>query len=34
MHLAKMLEQSVKLSQLIIFYFISNFLVYALILPN
>ena len=34
MHLAKMLEQSVKLSRLIIFYFISNFLIYAPILPN
>ena len=29
-----MLEQSVKLSRLIIFYFISNFLIYAPILPN
>ena len=30
----EMLEQSVKLSRLIIFYFISNFLLYAPILPN
>ena len=30
----EMLEQSVKLSRLIIFYFISNFLIYAPILPN
>ena len=29
-----MLEQSVKLSRLIIFYFISNFLTYAPLLPN
>ena len=29
-----MLEQSVKLSRLIIFYFISNFLIYSPILPN
>ena len=29
-----MLEQSVKLSRLIIFYFINNFLIYAPILPN
>ena len=29
-----MFEQSVKLSRLIIFYFISNFLIYAPILPN
>ena len=29
-----MLEQSVKLSRLIIFYFISNFLIYTPILPN
>ena len=29
-----MLEQSVKLSRLIIFYFISNFLIYKTILPN
>ena len=29
-----MLEQSVKLSRLISFYFISNFLLYAPILPN
>ena len=29
-----MLEQSVKLSRLIIFYFISNFLIYAPILPK
>ena len=30
----EMLEQSVKLNRLIIFYFISNFLIYAPILPN
>ena len=30
----EMLEQSVKLSRLIIFYFISNFLIYSPILPN
>ena len=30
----EMLEQSVKLSRLIIFYFISNFLIYAPIVPN
>ena len=30
----EMLEQSVKLSRLIIFYFISSFLIYAPILPN
>ena len=29
-----MLKQSVKLSRLIIFYFISNFLIYETILPN
>ena len=34
MHLAKMLEESVELSRFIIFSFISNVLVYALILPN
>ena len=30
----EMLEQSVKLSRLIIFYFINNFLIYAPIPPN